>query len=164
MFIALDFTTQPQLSSQAVFPSSSPSPHTILFPNCGGHHQTNASDPLQKEKPHVQNPPGTSCWGPAGETHPHQGWVENSTVKGFNPRLALLLNSTYSHYSSTIDKYLKHLLSLLYFSKITENQRADSILGLVFSPEVQEGNLIIPQRKAQVGKIWLTPTKFTEDQ
>lgn len=59
MFVALDFTTQSQLSSQAVFPSSSQSPHTILFPNSRGHHQTNSFDPLQKEKPHVQNPPET---------------------------------------------------------------------------------------------------------
>lgn len=82
-----------------------------------------------------------------------RGELRAAVSRGFNPRLALLLNSTYSHYSSTIDKYLKHLLSLLYFFKITENQRADSILGLVFSPEVQEGNLIIPQSIAQVGKI-----------
>lgn len=74
MFVALDFTTQSQLSSQAVFPTSSQSPHTILFPNSGGeHHQTKPFDPLQKEKPHVQNPPGTIPSGPAGETHPHQG-------------------------------------------------------------------------------------------
>lgn len=53
----------------------------------------------------------------------------------------------FQHYNSALDKYLKHILSLLYFLKITENQRDDSILGLVFSLEIQKCNLIIPQRQ-----------------